>query len=297
MNVPSRSRLSPRAHAVLDEMLAPLPDESMRLLEAAGVTVNGRRTPGQQLADRGKTKTRGGRDADFESAHPRGRGGEWTVKAGAHGSAVRRIQSRVGGTKADGIFGARTVAAVRAFQARHGLQVDGLVGAQTVAAMRGAKDAKDVKPGSLTEADRRYLSGEKSAARRRGRSRQDGGALRETPSELEPLELSEVVADGGAVSARDYAAAQHAMTERLGGVTAEPRPRGIDLRRTRHALGLTEATPAASSGYRPFSASKPAASPSAQPASVSSGEPAWAAVLRRKGIASPEVIASMGYRG
>lgn len=112
----------------------------LSLLEWGGVTVNGQ-TPGQKLAAKAKTparKTRSGNSADFESKHPRGRGGTWTVKAGAKGAEVERIQRRVGGTKADGV-----------------------VGAQTAAAMRGAKDAKNVKPGQLTKADRAYLSGAK----------------------------------------------------------------------------------------------------------------------------------------
>lgn len=134
-----------------------LSDEDLRdlaLLEAP--------TAGQRLAMRAKAprpKTRGGGDAEFEKKHPRGRGGEWTVKAGAKGAEVRAIQRRVGGTKVDGQFGQMTKAAVMRFQRKHGLQVDGVVGRQTVAAMRGDKDAKKVKPGAMTDKDRSYLSG------------------------------------------------------------------------------------------------------------------------------------------
>lgn len=122
-------------------------------------------TAGQKLgAKTAQPKTRSGANANFEAAHPRGRGGSWTFKAGAQGDAVKRIQRRVGGTKADGLFGAKTTAAVRAFQSRHGLQVDGVVGAQTAAAMRGDTGAAKVKPGALTATDVTYLQGAKPTA-------------------------------------------------------------------------------------------------------------------------------------
>lgn len=131
---------------------------------ASGALLEWPMTSGQQLASKAQPKTRSGANANFEQLHPRGRGGSWTFKAGAQGDAVKRIQRRVGGTKADGMFGAKTTAAVRAFQRRHGLQVDGVVGAQTAAAMRGDKNAARVKPGALTSKDITYLRGAKPTA-------------------------------------------------------------------------------------------------------------------------------------
>lgn len=62
------------------------------------------------------------------------------LKQGSSGSLVRSVQTKLkswgyytGGV--DGIYGAKTVAAVKYFQRRNGLSVDGVVGARTAAAM------------------------------------------------------------------------------------------------------------------------------------------------------------------
>jgi peptidoglycan hydrolase-like protein with peptidoglycan-binding domain len=71
------------------------------------------------------------------------------VGQGETGKRVSDLQERLnaGGfkppLKVDGIFGPKTLAAVRAFQKAHGLKVDGLVGPKTTAALRGkAKPAQ-----------------------------------------------------------------------------------------------------------------------------------------------------------
>ena len=46
------------------------------------------------------------------------------------GELVKQVQAKVG-VAADGIFGAKTEAAVRAFQSAHGLDPDGIVGPKT----------------------------------------------------------------------------------------------------------------------------------------------------------------------
>ncbi|WP_396045113.1 peptidoglycan-binding protein [Cellulomonas sp. P22] len=56
------------------------------------------------------------------------------IRSGARGASVSIIQSVVG-TPADGRFGAKTTAAVRAFQRAHGLYADGIVGPLTWAAI------------------------------------------------------------------------------------------------------------------------------------------------------------------
>ena len=58
-----------------------------------------------------------------------------TVRKGDRGSAVRRVQSRLGLT-ADGMFGPQTARAVRRFQRRRGLTADGIVGPITRRALR-----------------------------------------------------------------------------------------------------------------------------------------------------------------
>lgn len=62
------------------------------------------------------------------------------LKAGARGDAVRRLQARLEGKgfelgAVDGIFGARTTAAVKAFQRSRRLTADGIVGPRTWAAL------------------------------------------------------------------------------------------------------------------------------------------------------------------
>ena len=55
---------------------------------------------------------------------------EETLRKGDRGSAVRRLQRRLG-IPADGVFGPQTGRAVRRFQRRHGLVADGIVGPMT----------------------------------------------------------------------------------------------------------------------------------------------------------------------
>ena len=78
---------------------------------------------------------------------------EHPVGQGETGKRVSDLQERLnaGGfkppLKVDGIFGPKTLAAVRAFQKAHGLKVDGLVGPKTTAALRaGHPAAKHTAP-------------------------------------------------------------------------------------------------------------------------------------------------------
>ena len=70
------------------------------------------------------------------------------VGEGETGKRVSDLQSRLNALgfkpplKVDGIFGPKTLAAVRAFQRSHGLKVDGLVGPKTTAALRAGSKPK-----------------------------------------------------------------------------------------------------------------------------------------------------------
>ena len=59
-----------------------------------------------------------------------------TLKRGSKVNEVKQVQNLLGIT-ADGIFGRKTEAAVKAFQAANGLTADGIVGKQTWAALLG----------------------------------------------------------------------------------------------------------------------------------------------------------------
>ena len=59
-----------------------------------------------------------------------------TLRRGSKGNEVVQVQTLLG-IDADGIFGKKTEAAVKAFQAANGLKVDGIVGRQTWAALLG----------------------------------------------------------------------------------------------------------------------------------------------------------------
>jgi peptidoglycan hydrolase-like protein with peptidoglycan-binding domain len=67
--------------------------------------------------------------------------GELTM--GEHGAAIANVQQKLG-LRADGVYGASTLAAVKKFQAGQGLTADGRVGPATLAALAHPKPA--VKP-------------------------------------------------------------------------------------------------------------------------------------------------------
>ena len=107
----------------------------------AGSATGGQFAPasGSSSAKGGKPGTKSskpGHDtrATPSNAHP--------VGEGETGKRVSDLQSRLNALgfkpplKVDGIFGPKTLAAVRAFQKSHSLKVDGLVGPKTTAALR-----------------------------------------------------------------------------------------------------------------------------------------------------------------
>ncbi len=67
----------------------------------------------------------------IEPAPPPGAAARPTVRRGSAGPAVQRLQECLHIDPADGIFGAGTEAAVRAFQRDHGLVPDGIIGPKT----------------------------------------------------------------------------------------------------------------------------------------------------------------------
>ena len=76
-----------------------------------------------------------------------------TLKRGSKGADVLQLQNLLGGLEPDGIFGKKTEAAVRAFQAAHGLKVDGIVGKQTWAALLGEDEPAEGQHGFVKPVD------------------------------------------------------------------------------------------------------------------------------------------------
>lgn len=70
-----------------------------------------------------------------------------TIKRGSRGEEVKTLQKKLKLT-ADGIFGAKTEAAVKTFQASHGLTADGIAGAKTWSAL-GVSESSN--PRRITE--------------------------------------------------------------------------------------------------------------------------------------------------
>jgi len=93
----------------------------------------------------------GSLNVSMPSCEPVGGGAAQTLRNGARGNAVTRLQQLLQaqgynvGT-IDGAFGPTTEAAVRAFQQRSGLQVDGAVGPQTWRALNGDRPAAPAAP-------------------------------------------------------------------------------------------------------------------------------------------------------
>jgi peptidoglycan hydrolase-like protein with peptidoglycan-binding domain len=67
------------------------------------------------------------------------------IKKGDRGAAVRKLQEAIGVSPADGNFGAGTDAALRKWQAAHGLTADGIAGPGTWAAIN-VKTVSDITP-------------------------------------------------------------------------------------------------------------------------------------------------------
>lgn len=82
-----------------------------------------------------------------------------TLKRGSKGNEVVQVQTLLG-IEADGIFGKKTEAAVRAFQAANGLKVDGIVGKQTWAALLGETSPDPVfrQPVDYKQYDKKWAS-------------------------------------------------------------------------------------------------------------------------------------------
>ena len=74
-------------------------------------------------------------------------------KQGSTGSTVSQIQTKLKnwgyyGGSVDGIYGSRTVSAVKSFQKKNGLAVDGVCGSKTLAAL-GISSGSNAKSGSV----------------------------------------------------------------------------------------------------------------------------------------------------
>ena len=78
--------------------------------------------------------------------------GTITLKQGQRSAAVTCLQASLGMSQQTGYFGTLTLAAVKAFQANHGLTADGKVGAMTKVAITGAAPVVTNYPAGCTSA-------------------------------------------------------------------------------------------------------------------------------------------------
>lgn len=74
-----------------------------------------------------------------------------TLKQGSRGSDVTKLQNTLKGLgydvgSIDGIFGPKTLSAVKAYQSAQGLSVDGIVGPKTMGALSGGTSSTTTKP-------------------------------------------------------------------------------------------------------------------------------------------------------
>ena len=86
-----------------------------------------------------------------------------TVKQGSRGDTVKKIQQKLKNWgyysgAVDGIFGAKTTAAVKLFQKRNGLTVDGIVGNKTLAAMGISAGSSSNATSQYSDADVNLLA-------------------------------------------------------------------------------------------------------------------------------------------
>lgn len=78
-----------------------------------------------------------------------------TIKYASKGEEVIRLQEILG-IEADGIFGPKTLAAVKLFQREHGLKEDGIVGPMTWDALLIQEDVDNVPPGKVEIASKPF---------------------------------------------------------------------------------------------------------------------------------------------
>ena len=85
------------------------------------------------------------------------------IKQGSTGATVKTIQQKLKNWgyytgAVDGIFGAKTTAAVKAFQKKNGLTVDGIVGAKTLAALGISSASTSGATSSYSDSDVNLLA-------------------------------------------------------------------------------------------------------------------------------------------
>ena len=83
-----------------------------------------------------------------------------TLMLGSKNNEVKEVQNLLGGLTVDGIFGPKTEAAVKAFQAANGLTPDGVVGRKTWAALLGetTPEPNFVQPVDYKQYDKKWAS-------------------------------------------------------------------------------------------------------------------------------------------
>lgn len=125
-------RLAMTHHSGLSGQSTSCPGDDLRAWVRAGMPVDGEVPP----------VTAGGPYEDYrQGVQP----GARTLRQYSAGDDVRVVQ-RAAGTRDDGYYGWATVAAVKGYQAEHGLSVDGVTGSETWGAILGTSEPEPEEP-------------------------------------------------------------------------------------------------------------------------------------------------------
>lgn len=191
-----------------DGIYGPLTEQAVRKFQKAnGLKVDGIAGPqtlnalnGGKAKSAGSNSSRSSNSGNNKSSSSSTVPIKRTLRLGSRGSDVKELQKRLNALKfnagkADGIFGSKTLSAVRAFQKSRGLAIDGIVGPKTLAALySGTSSSRSNKTETNQNNDGQSKTNEKITATLRLGSR--GSQVRILQKKLNELGFKCGTVDG-----------------------------------------------------------------------------------------------------